>query len=100
MSSPKEAGVTPKSPLATWVGEVSRFADTPKQMAFEFANAFEIQIPKVDLLLIAYFAPSRSPVSVEVDHPFRSKPITRFGASRSPVSLEADHPFRLMAITR
>lgn len=48
----------------------------------------------------AYFGPSRSLVSLEVDHPLRSKPITHFGRSRSPVSLEADHPFRLMAITR
>jgi len=38
----------------------------------------------------ADFAPSRSPISVEADHPFRSKPITHFASSRSPVSVEAD----------
>ena len=38
----------------------------------------------------ADFAPSRSPISVEADHPFRSKAITHFAPSRSPVSVEAD----------
>ena len=30
-------------------------------------------------------------ISVDGDHPFRSKPITRFAPSRSPISDEADH---------
>ena len=38
----------------------------------------------------ADFGRSRSPISGEADHLFRSKPITRFGRSRSPVSVEAD----------
>jgi hypothetical protein len=38
-------------------------------------------------------------ISVDGDHPFRSKPITRFAPSRSPISDEADHPFRTKPIT-
>ena len=39
-------------------------------------------------------------ISEQVDHPFRSKPITRFGRSRSGVSAEVDHRFRSMSISR
>jgi energy-coupling factor transporter ATP-binding protein EcfA2 len=38
----------------------------------------------------AYFGASRSPISVHVDHPFRSMAITHFGRSRSPVSVDVD----------
>ena len=41
----------------------------------------------------AYFGPSGSPISVEVDHLFRSKWITDFGGSGS-LSAEVDHRFR------
>ena len=46
------------------------------------------------LIPIAYFARSRSPVSLEADHSFRSKPITRFARCRSAISLEADQSVR------
>jgi hypothetical protein len=39
-------------------------------------------------------------ISLEADHPFRSKPITHFGRSRSLISLEADHPFRSKPISQ
>jgi serine/threonine-protein kinase HipA len=39
----------------------------------------------------AYFGPSRSPVSDDVDHLFRSMSITHFGRRRSPVSVHGDH---------
>ena len=42
-------------------------------------------------VLCAYFGPSGSPISVEVDHLFRSKWITDFGGSGS-LSAEVDHP--------
>ena len=38
-------------------------------------------------------------ISLDSDHPFRSKPITRFGRSRSRISLEADHSFRSKLIS-
>ena len=47
----------------------------------------------VNVEIVADFARFRSPVSLEADHPFRSKPITRFARSRSLVSLEADQSF-------
>ncbi|MBC7671143.1 MAG: hypothetical protein H7247_01875 [Polaromonas sp.] len=52
-----------------------------------------------DYAYIADFGRSRSPISGEADHLFRSKPITRFGPSRSPVSVQADHSFRSKPIT-
>jgi len=38
-------------------------------------------------------------ISLDSDHPFRSKPITHFAPSRSPISVEADHSFRSKPIT-
>jgi hypothetical protein len=43
---------------------------------------------------------ARVRISLESDHPFRSKPITQFGPSRSLVSLEGDHPFRSKPISQ
>ena len=40
----------------------------------------------------------RMRISLNGDHPFRSKPITRFAPNRSPVSLQTDHPFRTKRI--
>ena len=45
----------------------------------------------VNELLAAYFG--------EADHSFRTKAITRFGPSRSVISVQGDHAFRSMLIT-
>ncbi|WP_434480444.1 hypothetical protein [Gemmatimonas sp.] len=54
--------------------------------------------PHINPLGLA-FGRAKLRISAEVDHPFRSKPITRFGRSRSLVSVQADHPFRSKPIT-
>jgi len=63
-----------------------------------YSGRFELNHARLDSLFDAGlpplpgadFAPSRSPVSLQADHPFRAKPITHFAPSRSPVSVEAD----------
>jgi len=39
-------------------------------------------------------------ISLDSDHPFRTKSITRFARSRSPISLEADQSLWMKPITR
>ena len=43
-------------------------------------------------MAITRFGRSRSPVSLQADHPFRTKPITHFGRSRSPGELTRRDP--------
>ena len=78
----------------------SDFGDLRK-WTFERSGTRKLELPlatKGGLPPDADFARFRSPVSLEADHLFRLKPITRFAPSRSPISLEADQSERLMAI--
>lgn len=79
----------PEEPLYSVVARYGEMMDLPgdsvlARHVFGIATVY----PAVDLR-----------ISLEADHPFRSKPITHFGRRRSPISLEADHSFRSKLIS-